>query len=926
MHEIGTSSPRNPGGRGQALAPVETLDEHPYRGHGNLVAHSGASAPVERGVRRNGGGDRNPSTAIDARRRGRTDPVRRESRRCSARSGAGPGRRLECGEPGRRGDRGRVCRRALHRIATDGRRRAARRGGLGCDDNLLRAARRDRRGCDAWRVLRVAGGRWVGRRCARAGHRSERVACGGDCTVAHGRHCGRCLGRPKCASAHAAKSVRPPASRRNRLPVNIYPEDPVGGEAAGWRAPADRLAGHSDETAFVIEHPTVEVHPLRRAIEATGIGVWEHVLPRGPSAIDERCAEILGWTGAGERTFERLLGSVHPEERERVTAAFKRALVPDGPGAGAFAVEHRIVRRAGEVRWVGSRGLVEFAGEGGARRPARIVGTMLDLTPHKRTEAALRAAMDEMRRRSNEVDVQARALHASAERLRLAIRAAHICLWDYDVTARRLEWTEECRALFGLASDAEVTHEGFLAAVHPEDRERVARAIDRAVREDVEYRVVRPDGGERWVAAVGDCLYDPAGQAVRFLGVMIDVTDRRRAEAQLRESEERFRQLAESIDDVFWIYDALGARQIYVSPGYARLYGRDPQELYANPRAWLQSLHPDDRQRVEQAYAVHLSQSEFDREYRVTGSRGVRWVRERGFAVRDGVGRTIRMVGVAQDITDRKHAEEALQEADRRKNEFLAILAHELRGPLAPLGNAVELLRLLADSHPDLRPIQGMLARQVDHLTRLVDDLVDLARIFHGTLAVRIEPVDAAMVVERALELARPLIEARRQTLAVEIAPGPLPLRGDLVRLTQALANLLHNAAKYTPPEGRIEVSAALERGEAVLTVSDSGIGIPADKLEQVFGLFVQGPGAEATEGGLGVGLTLVRRVVELHRGNVRATSAGPGEGSRFTIRLPLAAPDAADAPAEAPELAPRRRRCRILVVDDNRDSARMRQ
>src|SRR5262245_10369844 len=291
--------------------------------------------------------------------------------------------------------------------------------------------------------------------------------------------------------------------------MHIYPEDSVGGEAAGWRPPADRPADHSAETASVIEHPTVEVHPLRRAIEATGIGVWEHALPRGPSAIDERCAEILGWNGADERTLERLLGSVHPEERERVTAALARALAPDGSGAGAFALEHRIVRRAGEVRWVGSRGLVEFAGEGGSRRAVRIVGTMLDLTPHKRTEAALRAAMDEMRRRSNEAEAQARALHASAERLRLAIRAAELCLWDYDVTARRLEWTEECRALFGVASDAEVTHDRFLAAVHPEDRERAARAIDRAVREyaayDIEYRIVRPDGEVRWVAAVGDC-------------------------------------------------------------------------------------------------------------------------------------------------------------------------------------------------------------------------------------------------------------------------------------------------------------------------------------------------------------------------------------------------------------------------------------
>jgi signal transduction histidine kinase len=247
------------------------------------------------------------------------------------------------------------------------------------------------------------------------------------------------------------------------------------------------------------------------------------------------------------------------------------------------------------------------------------------------------------------------------------------------------------------------------------------------------------------------------------------------------------------------------------------------------------------------------------------------------------------MVGLSEDITERKRAEDVLREADRRKNEFLALLAHELRGPLAPLGNAVELLRLAAESRPDLRRIQGMLARQVDHLSRLVDDLVDLARIFHGALAVRAEPLDMATVVERALELARPTIDSRRLALAVEVAPAPMPVHGDLVRLTQALANVLHNAAKYTPAGGRVTVAAAPQDGKALVTVSDTGIGIPAAKLEQIFEPFVQASATPDAAGGLGLGLTLVRRLVQLHGGAVTATSAGPGAGSRFVIELPLA-------------------------------------
>jgi PAS domain S-box-containing protein len=573
--------------------------------------------------------------------------------------------------------------------------------------------------------------------------------------------------------------------------------------------------------------------------------------------------------------------------------------------------------------------LVSAAGEvAGAAAPGAAESRRLELqdTNHSLAHsAAANDPPDAHEARLPELDANAAAVRAHAERLRLAVRAAQLCPFDYEVRDRRLYWGDECRALFGFAPDAEVTHAGFLAAVHPLDRDRVARAVERALTEyaeyDIEYRIRRTDGAERWVAAVGDCLYDDLGRAVRFVGVMIDVTDRKRSEAALRESEERFRQLADAIDDVFWVYDVQAARHIYVSPGYARLYGRDPQELYADPRAWIAAVHADDRARVAAAYTAHVARREFDHEYRIETPRGVRWVRDRGFAVRDESLRTVRMVGVAQDITSRKRAELALRDADRRKNEFLAMLAHELRGPLAPLGNAVELLRLTSEAHPDLRRVQAMLARQVDHLARLVGDLVDLARIFHGTLAVRAEAIDAAAVVERALELARPSIEARHQTLVVDVAGAPMPLNGDAVRLTQALHNVLHNASRYTPEHGRIDVVAAPHEGEAVIEVGDTGIGIAADQLEAIFELFAQGARPpDAAQGGLGIGLTLVRRLVALHGGAVAAASAGPGKGSRFTIRLPLAAAPANDAEAAPPDAQSPRRR--VLVVDDNRDSA----
>ena len=655
---------------------------------------------------------------------------------------------------------------------------------------------------------------------------------------------------------------------------------------------------------------------------AIDVTVYEWDLARGKVVRSRGIAALVGTApepGSADPAW--WLDRVHPDDLPRLSAARDAVLAGQ---ATDYHVEYRV--RHADGRWLDvlDHGLVVRDRSGRARR---IAGVTIDVSALDRTQGALRSAMAETQRWSDEAAAQTTALHASGERLRLATRAARLCLWDYNVRDDELDWTEECKALFGLAPDARVTQPGFLAAVHPADRERVARAIQLAFHEyaecEVEFRIVRPDGEERWVAAVGDCLYDALGGAERFLGVMIDVTERKRTEAALRESEERFRQLAESIDDVFWVYDARAARQTYVSPGYAQLFKQDPQALYRDPDAWLRSVHPDDRARMNRVYAAELPQREFSHEYRIETPAGVRWARDRGVVVRDAAGQPVRVVGLSEGITERRHPEEILREADRRKNEFLALLAHELRGPLAPLGNAVELLRLAAESRPDLRRVQGMLARQLDHLSRLVDDLVDLARIVHGALEVRVEPLDAATVVERALELTRPTIEARRLVLAVDVAAAPMPVHGDLVRLTQALANVLHNAAKYTPQGGSVSVVAAPLDGVALIAVSDTGVGIPAAKLERIFEPFVQGnPASDAAGGGLGIGLTLVKRFVQLHGGTVTAASAWPGEGSRFVIALPLAAAPAPDATASADAVAPRPPSRRVLVVDDNHGSA----
>jgi len=266
-----------------------------------------------------------------------------------------------------------------------------------------------------------------------------------------------------------------------------------------------------------------------------------------------------------------------------------------------------------------------------------------------------------------------------------------------------------------------------------------------------------------------------------------------------------------------------------------------------------------------------------------------------------------------------------VQDADRRKNEFLSMLAHELRNPLAPIRNGVHLLRALGRLDPGVCEVRDMMDRQVQQLVRLVDDLLDISRITRGKIRLQTEPTDLAAVVARAVETCRPLIDERQHRLALALPPQPLRVTGDAVRLAQVVGNLLHNAAKYTEEGGEIWLSVAREGDQAIVRVRDTGMGIPAEMLGCVFDLFMQiDRSLDRSQGGLGLGLTLVRRLVEMHAGSVEAHSAGPCLGSEFVVRLP-ALPDevAADAPAPpALDLQARGPGRRVLVVDDNKDAA----
>jgi PAS domain S-box-containing protein len=292
--------------------------------------------------------------------------------------------------------------------------------------------------------------------------------------------------------------------------------------------------------------------------------------------------------------------------------------------------------------------------------------------------------------------------------------------------------------------------------------------------------------------------------------------------------------------------------------------------------------------------------------------------------IRDEAGAVVGVVLVFRDVTERRRAERALLEADRRKDEFLAILSHELRNPLAPISMAVALMRNVRSAPPEMEELRVVIERQTHQLTRLLDDLLDVSRIASGKIVLRMEPVSLGLAVASAVESVRPLIDAQGHELRQTLPATPIYVTGDLARLAQVIANLLNNAAKYTDPHGHLSIAVERDGPDAVVRVIDDGIGIPSAELVRIFGMFVQVERSlERDRGGLGVGLSLVKRLVDMHGGRVEARSGGPGKGSEFIVRLPaIAAPVGRSGAAAAPPRATKPHGLRVLVAEDNADSA----
>ncbi len=643
---------------------------------------------------------------------------------------------------------------------------------------------------------------------------------------------------------------------------------------------------------------------FRVLVEAYAQAVWE------TDAAGAVVSDSPSWCARTGQTREEMLGdgwlnAVHPDDRGHVRRQWREAV----SARGKYDVEYRLKDRAGGWRWMNVRATPTLNADGTVRQ---WIGMTIDIDARKRAEAALRASEERYRE--------------SEFRLQLALDSGNIGIYEWRLDSGELIWDDCLRSHWGLAPAERPTLDLFLQSLHPDDRARVQVEIDRALDPGsgglfrVEYRMITSDKVEKWIAATGTVFFE-AGRAVRMVGTAQDVSQRKRAEME----RQKFVSLAEQSVEFIGISN-LSFEPLYVNPAGLRLVGLKSAEEAAKVKV-ADFFFPEDQTFIMKEFfpeVLREGQGSVEIRFRRFDTEEAVWMLYNVFFLRDPDGEPIGLATVSRDITLRKRAEDALKAADRRKDEFLATLAHELRNPLAPICNATHVL--LHDAAPtmSLRDLSllGMIERQGRHLARLVDDLMEVSRITRGKIELKMQQVDLADVLRHVIETTQPIIDRAGHELRVNLPAAPTTLEADPVRLAQVFTNLLDNAAKYTERGGSIGLTAAVAGNQAVITVSDSGVGIPAEMLPRVFDLFTQvDRSLGRAQGGLGIGLALVNNLLNLHGGTVEAQSDGLGRGSAFVVRLPLSSIGPQGPMSMTIETSKPATR-RILVIDDDHDVA----
>jgi PAS domain S-box-containing protein len=855
---------------------------------------------------------------------------------------------------------------------------------------------------------------------------------------------------------------------------------------------------------------------LNLALDSARLGDWSWDVATDQVVLSPRAADVLGLPRDEPTTYQRFLELVPDDDRPSVRQSIQHAVA----AGNRYQLEHRVDRPDGFQIWVSASGQTYYSPTG---QPLGMYGVVQDITQRRAAEEGLRAEslVTETLYRIGAALAGQRNLHRIAQTVvdeATEVIGAEFGAFVYTVERERSGPERVC-AFSGSTrrSPSQVSTEPNPAILESILRGGGVLRLDdladdpRGERFPTEFQAwrsclavpVSSGSGE----VLGGLVFGHTAVGVfneRHERLLVGVAsqaavamDNARLYHRLHESDERFRQLAEHVTDVFWLRDCAAGRMLYVSPAFETIWERPREELLQNIQAFLDAVHPEDRGRVKEAFRRQDAGEQTTEEYRVVQSGGgLRWIWDRAFPVRTENGDVYRVAGIAEDVTDRKRAEDdarfladasaaltslvdidsglqrlaeravpffcdwmtidlldetgklrrvaaahvdpnkvelanevnrrfpsdrntttglwsvvntgkprftpeitaetmeqsvnnaefrailtelglrsyigvpltvrgktfgvlsfitaesgrrytlddlamaedlarrtavavensrlyqEVREADRRKEEFLGLLAHELRNPLAPVRNGLQILKLTGGKGPAAGDAVEMMERQIQHLIRLVDDLVDVSRVMRSQVELRCEPIPIAAVVERAVETSHPAVQAERHQFAVEIPSEPLWVNGDLVRLSQVVSNLINNAARYTPSGGSITVRVHREGDFAVLRVRDTGIGLSSDMLPKIWEMFVQADRTtKSAQVGMGIGLTLVKNLVEMHGGFVEAKSDGVGKGSEFIVRLPLVAAPPERKPSP-PSPTSRHSSRRVLVVDDNVDVA----
>ena len=602
---------------------------------------------------------------------------------------------------------------------------------------------------------------------------------------------------------------------------------------------------------------------------------------------------------------------MHPDDLALFAVHMER-LERSQPGE-VCKLEYRMRHKNGEWRWYCTQDRVYSRTKEG--KLERIIGIARDITNRQQAETALKE---------------------SEERLKLATVASGIGMWFWDLVADTLEWTEQCKAIFGLPADAELSYEKFINILHPDDRDRAreanAKALANQIEYRIEYRAVWSDGSVHWLVAKGRGFYNQYGEPVRMMGTVQDISDREANKQALMQREDELELITQVIPQQIWTA-SLDGKTDYINRRWQEYTGLTVEQI--QEYGWSAIIHPDDFAQVKAGWIeAMLSEKNYNMETRIRRADGrYHWFLSQARPLRNEQGEIVKWYGTNTNINRIKELEEKLVEqtedlikANQLKDEFLAIVSHELRTPLNPILGWSQLLAA-GRLDPEKTAVGiSIIERNAKLQAQLIDDLLDVSRILRGKLNLNQTPLDLKMIVKSALTTVQLATEAKLIQIKTEFEPNIGQVLADAGRLQQIIWNLLSNAIKFTPEGGHISIKLARIGTQALIQVQDTGQGIDSEFLPHVFERFRQAESGNTRQfGGLGLGLAIVRHLSELHGGTVAVASEGKDKGATFSVKLPLMDTFIAEQididPIESSVQPNRFSGIKILVVDDEVDS-----